>query len=227
MNHLIDGEIEVIENYIHSNDLVFDIGAFDGDWSREVYSKHEDVTIYGFEPHPVTYQQMCSKMEARIKEKSFIPNNVAVSDETAKSILWQYPIHPALSSIHKRNEKEMEGIGEQSPKAVLIKTVSLDVFCSINRIEYVNFVKIDTEGNEYAVLKGARNLLNEGRIGAVQFEYGRCYLDAKTTLRESFALLLNSAYKIGKVTSKEIQFCTSFEDGFEQYDYCNYLAVKI
>ena len=227
MNHLIDGELEVIENYIHSKDLVFDVGAFGGDWSREVYAKHEDITIYGFEPHPTSYQQMCLKMEAKIKQNTFIPNNVAVSNETGKSIFWQYPVHPALSGIHKRDENEMKGIGEPSPKSIFVKTVSLDIFCSVNGIKYINFLKIDTEGNEYAVLKGAEELLKAGKIDAVQFEYGRCYLDAKTTLKDTFALLLDNCYKIGKINSKEIQFHTIFSSEFEQYDYCNYLALRV
>ena len=47
---------------------------------------------------------------------------------------------------------------------------TLDVFAEREKFRHIDFIKIDTEGNEFAVLQGASNLLKQGDIECIQFE---------------------------------------------------------
>ncbi|MBK8338698.1 MAG: FkbM family methyltransferase [Flavobacteriales bacterium] len=46
----------------------------------------------------------------------------------------------------------------------------MDAFCAEQRIERIDFLKLDIEGSELPALKGAERLLREGRIGCVMVE---------------------------------------------------------
>ena len=53
-----------------------------------------------------------------------------------------------------------------------VDIVTLDEFCQTKRIDQINYLKIDTEGGDLEVLKGAANMLTEQRIDFVEVEAG-------------------------------------------------------
>jgi hypothetical protein len=61
----------------------------------------------------------------------------------------------------------MEGTGTEE-----VAIERLDEFCGRNSIREIGFLKVDTEGYDLEVLKGATALFNQGRIGIVQLEAG-------------------------------------------------------
>jgi hypothetical protein len=52
-----------------------------------------------------------------------------------------------------------------------------DQFCDENGVARIQFQKIDTEGQEMEVLRGALRMIQEGRIDFVQFEFGDTFLN--------------------------------------------------
>ena len=62
----------------------------------------------------------------------------------------------------------------ESDKMETLEVVTLDFFLEKNRISQVDFLKIDTEGFDLFVLKGARESLESGKIN---FIYVECGLD--------------------------------------------------
>jgi len=83
---------------------------------------------------------------------------------------WQVGgiIKDAKHKVHGGIEKSTEGIG----------AVSLDEFCEEHEIERVDLVKIDTDGHEYEVLKGAREIIRKFRP-VVIFEVGMYIMDER------------------------------------------------
>jgi len=53
-----------------------------------------------------------------------------------------------------------------------IECKTLDTLCLEIGLEKIDYLKIDTEGAEYKILSGARNLLQKQKITFIQFEYG-------------------------------------------------------
>ncbi len=52
----------------------------------------------------------------------------------------------------------------------MVKTKSIDVFCRENHINHIDLLKLDTEGNEFNVLNGAKTILSENKINAIYTE---------------------------------------------------------
>ena len=51
-----------------------------------------------------------------------------------------------------------------------VQTQTIDNFCLKNKIDYIHLLKLDTEGNEFNILKGAENLLSENKIKVIYTE---------------------------------------------------------
>ena len=53
---------------------------------------------------------------------------------------------------------------------IIVKTQTLDNFCLEKKINNIDVLKIDTEGNEFNVLKGAEKLLEQNKINIIYTE---------------------------------------------------------
>lgn len=214
---LIEGEIELIERFIHPGNMVFDVGANIGEWSMEVLKRFPNVVLHQFEPLLNCYNSLIQTYSGQTQ------NNCIVSDVVSSVPFYYCSNLPSLSTVHRRNdhiEKSLDMVIEE----LLLPTITLDSYCKLNNIRHIHFLKIDTEGSEFAVLKGSVNLLSRGAVDYVQFEYGGCFLDADITLEEVYIYLKEKGYVIGKITKEDIKFIHQFYPEMEDYKYCNYLA---
>ena len=78
--------------------------------------------------------------------------------------------------------KKIKGFSE-----IDVQTQTLDNFCLSQKIENIDVLKIDTEGNEANVLKGAKKLLLENRIKLIYVEI----VDAKKNFKEKEKSLID------------------------------------
>lgn len=74
---------------------------------------------------------------------------------------------------------DMNSIGRSHPflhdqalTKEVVEMTTLDLWCATARIEEVDFLKIDTEGHDLEVLKGAEGLLARQAIGLIDIEVG-------------------------------------------------------
>ena len=106
-----------------------------------------------------------------------------------------------------------------------VEVDTLDRITQQEQVDQIDLLKIDVEGHELAVLQGARDLLNRGAIGAVQFEFGSRNLASRSYLRD-FVELLGADYKLFRVTPRgvtPIQYEPSAEIFLEE---TNYAAIR-
>ena len=70
------------------------------------------------------------------------------------------------------NAKEIWGGNERLSQVEKVdcQFTTLDDFCDENNVEFIDFLKIDVQGAEFKVLKGAKKALSEKRIGVIQLE---------------------------------------------------------
>jgi FkbM family methyltransferase len=227
MSDLIDGEIQVIEKYIRPDSVVFDVGAFVGEWSLSVLSKHQVSQIYCFEPFFPSYKKLRENLSDFILWGKVIPCCISVGKRLDESTFWVYDDLPALNTKHRRDEQTLKRIGvDKQPRALNIATITIDVYCQCFDINHIDFLKIDTEGNELAVLEGAECLLEQHAIDHIQFEYGGCFSDACISLQEIFYFLKQYNFVLAKVHSGKLDFFEHFDFKWEDFNYCNYLAIR-
>jgi FkbM family methyltransferase len=218
-------ELKIIENFIASGNVVFDIGANIGSWTNQVLNICPDVQIHLFEPAPPIYQTLIQNLAERIKSGQLVLNNLAIAHQPEIREFYYYEKSSGWSTFHRRFEIEKQ-YNIQSPQPFQVLTATLDDYIQTRGIKRINFLKIDTEGGELEVLRGATNLLQKGKVDYIQFEYGGTFVDANITLKQVFEHLQKFRYTIFKILPAALQPLPQFSPEYENYEYSNFLAVN-
>ncbi len=219
------GEALVMSRLIFAGDVVFDVGANAGQWTKQLLDVHKDVSIHAFEPARTTYEEFTARTKTLLLDSHasrIIPNNLALGRSEETRVFHHYPENSTMSTLYRRSEKAVGAIPTVKEE---IETITLDSYCTRNGLPHVNFLKIDVEGAELDVLRGSSRMLKEGRIDFVQFEYGGTYLDAGTTLRQAFDYLGEFDYHLFLISANGLRHIRAFHQGLENYQYGNFLAA--
>ena len=141
---------------LYRNLTIFDIGAHKGQTSLYFNKIFDKSHIYAFEPSPVLFEsfQKNTSRHSNIKSYNFglgeIPTSAYLSN----------PSSDLCGQVRFENEDSFQKI----------KLESINNFCSEQNISQIDLLKIDTEGHEISVLKGASELLNSCAIKAIYLE---------------------------------------------------------
>ena len=173
-----NGEYCLLDYVLKPNNIIFDVGSNIGDYTRYVLSLNRDLKIYSFEPVFDVYQKMIKNLDKSICQ-NVLTYNIGFYKQNIDMPIWYAYQNDGLSSIYDRDLNILY-------KKEDVNLRSMDDFCLENHIDFIDFLKIDTEGAEFDVLVGANQLLSNKQIRYIQFEYGGTYLDAGFTLKQVF-----------------------------------------
>lgn len=219
------GELDIILRFLKPGNIVFDVGASTGNWTREVLAHHPNAEIHLFEPRLQAYRNLIQNLSTEIQLGKIIANNFAVATSEEIKTFYNYENNPELSTFYRRfNAEKPHKI--QPPQEIPILTTSIDSYCKRLGIKRVDFIKIDVEGSDLDVLHGCKTLLKHGKIDYIQFKYGGTYIDSKTTLKQVFSYLQSSRYLIFKILANKLEHIPEFLPEHENYSYSNFLAVN-
>lgn len=169
----------------YAKGVVFDIGAHAG--MHAIYLSRLASNVYTFEPVPQTFKWLKQNIEVN-KCHNIVAINSAVGDEVGTVQMQIFsPEMSGWNSIHIPDTNEAKPV---TTTEVAITT--LDSYTQQNNIDRIDFLKIDVEGHELAVLKGARRLLMESRIDYISFEVTEMHVKDAT---ETFDLLKSYGYE--------------------------------
>ena len=183
--------IYFFDKYLSEGDTYFDIGANVGVFSIYPAKKIDDIKIYSFEPEASNLAYLKENLiENGITEKVII-YGLGISDSVGLSKLHLQDLTPG-AAMHSENQHDIDFSFEgQYPIkwAEGIYTVSLDYFCKeLNIIP--NIIKIDTDGNENKILRGAINILKNSEVKAILIE------TPKDQIEECHSILLKCGFKL-------------------------------
>lgn len=140
---------------IAEGDIVVDIGAHVGIFTVKAASKAK--TVIAIEPDPINYSLLVSNIE-RNNLKNVSTLNVAVSDFNGKARL-----HVGSASVFPTLTPELISLEHHARRKydryVMVKVRTLDELLKETDLSRVDFMKIDVEGAELQVLKGARETI--------------------------------------------------------------------
>jgi FkbM family methyltransferase len=183
-----------LSSKISGCNICFDIGANIG--ITTVWMARNCNKVYAFEP--------CKQNLERLKENLAVNHisNVeviskAVSDNVGQEIFYIRESYGHHSLLQGHVSKVIEKVS--------IESVTLDSFCFDNKIDYIDFLKIDVEGAELKVLNGASQLLKNKRIGLIVFEHSPILHSVQNRdVSEVIQYLIKSGYKVFKINHEEI-----------------------
>ena len=102
--------------------------------------------------------------------------NLLISGESSGSAIFYNTRFPHSSGMLKADEKFLSRFAEICNKNLEIISIekrhssTIDCYLEKKKITDVNFLKLDTEGNEHQILEGATNLLSSRSLFAVKSE---------------------------------------------------------
>ena len=219
----VSGEKEVIA-YI-SNKLkyketlvLFDVGANIGDYSRALRAGFPESKskIYAFEPSQKTFQ----KLTENVSGAEIHVFNIGIGSHSGELKLYSNSEGSGLASVYNR---KLDHFNITLQYEEIIKISTLDDFCEKNKIERIDFLKLDIEGHELEALNGAKKLLDSKAIQFIQFEFGGCNIDSRTYFQDFF-YLLNKNYTIYRVLQHGLYEIKNYRETLEIFTTINYLA---
>ncbi len=221
-NPATNGEYLLLWTVLRFGDTVFDVGANIGQWSLQALEACQGLHLHAFEPFPDTFTRLQHTLDGFTAAK----HQIAFSDQIGEHMFFSFGDDATLSgmnSLHRR-----PGVEEHlkiSAAPTKVSTETLDHFCREHGVDKIHFLKLDVEGAELAVLRGAAELLNLRRIGLIQFEYGGTWKDAGAKLRDAFEILNSQGYEIHRVIADGLIHVARWNDALENFRYANYLAI--
>ena len=148
----------------HEIDVVLDIGANDGDYGREIRDRGYKGLIISFEPNPIVYKRL---QTAIAKDPKWHAYSLAFGEEDGEAML-SVAQNDTMSSFKRLTEFGQNTSAKQMG-TVNVKIARLDTFLNKHPEFLKNtYLKIDTQGFEMEVLRGAGELLS--KITAIQAE---------------------------------------------------------
>ncbi len=219
-----NGEYALLQRLIRSGDIVFDIGANTGQWSGSVLAAVGKVHLHSFEPVADTF----AVLKTNLGSSGAHLHDIAIADNNGPKTFYHYNQNPKLarmSSFYRRN-RAVESRFNMQAVPISVQAQTLDYFCREHSITHVDFIKIDTEGGEFDVLRGAAGLLRAHRVKMLQFEYGGTYPDAGITLQQVCRLLSSYGYVIFRILPDGLVHMANWRDSLKNNRYSNYLAVS-
>lgn len=199
------------------NPVIFDVGAHYGEWSESLIRLAGDrpLRLHAFEPAAFSYKRLSHRLEGYA-----VVERAGLSDRSRQATL-HIPHEGAGSSSVVPFQGHGRAVGAEE-----IRLVTLDHYCTERGIDRITLLKTDAEGHDLAVLCGGTDLLEDGRIDVVQFEYNSRWIDSRAFLADAFALLDPYGYRIGKVTPAGIEFYHAWHVELETFREGNYIACR-
>jgi FkbM family methyltransferase len=210
---LVEPEYDFVRRVIQSGDVFFDVGAGIGTFTLVVASR--GATVHAFEPHPGNAAAIEANLRWNSLDGRVTLNAAAVSDRTGVAELrtgrsW---FATEVVALHDR------------PGPATVAAVTVDEYCRSHSIDAIAMLKVDTEGHEHFVLKGAVRMLCAQRIGAVIVETGRAYAACRSLLEASgyelFFYLPEGNALLPMVAADHRDLATCRPSGF----HCNVVAL--
>jgi FkbM family methyltransferase len=151
-------ELSVLRMYAeHNVDTFFDVGANIGLYS--VMLGKEFKTIHSFEPNPVAFKRL--RTNIFLNDLNIRVNQVGVSKTNGEMFLdTKGEVDPTAHLVDN-------GKGENR---IPVKVITLDYYIEANNINEKIVIKIDVEGGELDVLKGAVKSLSNKQYSIIQYE---------------------------------------------------------
>ena len=146
-------------------ETVLDVGANRGDTTALLLKRFPLGRVVSFEPQA----RMAEKIDSTFRNQPRVHvENLALTNHEGTVEFYEYP-NDKIASMTP-NAPYAVRFGEQ-PKATSVRCTTLDRYCASNRIEHIDILKIDTEGNDHLVLQGASDMIAAGKIGFVYVEF--------------------------------------------------------
>ena len=198
------------------NPVVLDVGANIGSWANEYNSQVKDCVIYAFEPSRETY---LSLVEATKGMPNINVYQFGLGNSNNSQKLYYDEEKSGMASLSKRDLRHR---GVEFEKSENVRVVRLDSFLEENSIK-PDFIKIDVEGHELAVLEGLGDYINSLKV--IQFEFGGTDIDSRTFFQDFWHFFEEKPFDLFRLTPRGKVQVDSYRETDEVFSFTTYFAI--
>jgi len=160
LDHGSASSIEAHETYSClsniSNPVIFDIGSNMGTYATWIARGFPEGKIYCFEPQRLVFQLLCGNIAINNFDNCHIFNmGIGSKDEFIEVSEPNYFSKEDFGIFSLIEDK----IPNKSGVKTMVQIMKLDTFVETYKIPKIDFIKIDVEGMDIDVLRGAENVL--------------------------------------------------------------------
>jgi len=172
-------------------DILWDIGSNVGVYS--LYAAIKGHTVLSFEPSPSNYYLLSRNIEINKLDNKILSYCIAFNDKTKLDVLFMAntDLGGALSTFGEETDWQGNPFIAQFNQAMV--GFSVDDFIKQFNPPFPNHIKIDVDGIEGKIVKGAKETLADKRLKSVLIELDterREYIKEISVLFKSFGLKL-------------------------------------
>ena len=158
---------------VGADPVVFDVGANEGRVAQRYLDRCPDATVHAFEPFPPLFDRLAARADG---EPRLTAHQLAVSDHEGTATLHCNDSAATNSLLASRRIADDDWPAHwpaslyRTTGTVEVPTTTIDTFCAEHSIDHIDVLKLDIQGGELAALRGARTLVDAGRVDLIYLE---------------------------------------------------------
>lgn len=197
----------------------FDVGQNKGEYTNLLLGLNCNSEIHGFEPNNSLRSSLLSRYSGH---SNIILNEFGLGSTEEKKELFiksntSFSGHSSLYRDVFNHLRKKDEINES-----LVQITTLENYCKKNKIKTIDFLKIDVEGHELEVLKGAGHLLC--KIKVIQFELNDVHVISKVYLKDFYEIL--SEFDLFRLTRNGMIPLKTYTPKNEVFQIQNIIAIN-
>jgi len=211
-----NGEWQLLEKVAPLCRSLVDVGAHQGDWGLK-FLKYatDDCSMIAFEPAPIALERLKQRWSGQL--------NVTIIGKAcgdAVGLIEFIDDGSTSASVLVAQDR-----AKKDRVIISVPITTLDEEFSTLGITSVDYLKIDAEGLDYYVLRGADKLLAKGAVKYVQFEYSGLWRATGSTLLKAIDYLGAYKYSVCAIHSSGLKSVNARSIG-EFSAYANFFAFQ-
>lgn len=188
----MSGEISAALRFLANatDPVIFDVGANHGEWTRGVWRALGKGRYYAYEPQAACWQSL---QQISVPNISIVRS--AMSDHVGEMELHSDRDGSGLASFYERGETYLA----HPTQVEIVPVTTMDQAIENFGLDHVDFMKVDVEGAELLVLRGAQRALKDRFIRSFSFEFGSANIYSRVFFRDFWDLLSAHGYALWRI----------------------------
>lgn len=185
-NYIVDWEeFNLVKKIVKQGDTVADVGANMGFYTIWMSKfTNAPASIHSFEPDKKNYERLSKNIAANNLQQVVVANREGAG-ASEKEVMFTTGL-----------DGENHIASEKSTNTVTVKLITLDKYCAAKNIHHIRYCKIDVEGFEIDVLKGAEKMLAGKKIDILQLEINKTLQNSGNTAENLLEVINSIGYTL-------------------------------
>lgn len=167
----------ILAELLPANGIFIEAGAFNGKDTLQLAGHFPDAAIHAFEPLPEIYKELIKNTQSA---PSIKPYQIALSNKTGMATFHvaDHPKRPgkicqAGTLLAPQDRLNYSPI--TYPHTTQVPTITLDRWAAQNQVSTIDFIWLDLQGLELAVLKASPKILQNVTVLYVELNFIQAY----------------------------------------------------